>query len=132
MTLSKQEKANLINYKIERARETAEEARLMIHNSKFFSAVNRIYYTNFYAVSALALTHDFSTSKHKQLIGWFNKTFVKTGIVDPRFGGILSRSFENRTEGDYGDFIQFTKEEVEKMFGDMNEFINEIEKLLKA
>ena len=39
-------------------------------------AVNRIYYGLYYAVTALAIKHRFETSKHLQLIGWFNKEFI--------------------------------------------------------
>ena len=43
MTLSDEEKSNLVKYKIDRAGETIEEARILIDNNKLFSAVNRIY-----------------------------------------------------------------------------------------
>jgi len=43
-------------------------------------AVNRIYYGLFYIITALSLKYEFSTSKHQQLIGWFNKTFIKSEI----------------------------------------------------
>ena len=132
MTLSDEEKSNLVKYKIDRAEETIEEARILIDNNKLFSAVNRIYYANFYILSALALKHGFSTSKHKQLIGWFNKTFVKPGIAEGKFSSILLRSFENRSEGDYGDFVKFNKEEVEVMFNEMKEFVREIGKLINS
>jgi uncharacterized protein (UPF0332 family) len=72
----------------------------------------------------------YCTSKHVQFIGWFNKSFVKTSLVDEKYGKILSNSFARRTKGDYGDFVEFKKEEVEKMFDEMKEFVSEIEKLI--
>jgi len=82
MTMSAEEKQTLILHRMERARATVIEARLLQENRMFAGAVNRIYYSMFYALSALAVAEGFSSGKHGQLIRWFNKKFVKTGIVD--------------------------------------------------
>jgi len=47
---------------------------VLIDNNRFRSAVNRIYYGMFYPLMALGLANHFETSKHGQLIGWFNKS----------------------------------------------------------
>jgi len=43
----------------------------------------------YYALTALALKSGFETSKHGQLIGWFNREYIATSRIDPRFGKIL-------------------------------------------
>ena len=50
--------------------------------------------------------HDFSTSKHQQLIGWFNKKFISTGEIDRKYGRILHNAYNNRSTGDYDDFAE--------------------------
>lgn len=55
----------------------------------------------FYAVLALGLRHQFETSKHMQLMGWFNKNFIRTGIFSPEIGSYLKTAFETRTNSDY-------------------------------
>ena len=130
MNLEKSERDALIKYRVERSKSTIVEAENAIRNKDYFSAVNRIYYSIFYMLSALALKNEFSTSKHSQLIGWFNKNFVKTNVIDKKFSEILITSFNNRTKGDYGDFVSFSKEQVDKMFDEMNEMISELEKLI--
>ena len=80
----------------------------------------------FYAVAALALKHKFETSKHTQLIGWFNKEFVKTGVYDAKYGKILRNSYQKRTKGDYDVFVKFEKDEVIGMRKDLVEFLNVI------
>ena len=94
------------------------------------TAVTRIYYGMFYILLALALKNNFKTSKHQQLIGWFNKEFVKSGKVDTRFGGIIYKAFEDRTDSDYGIFIEFEKAEVQNKLEEMKEFISKIEELI--
>lgn len=59
-----EERKDLIKYRIERAKETLDDARLLFENRKLFSAVNRIYYAMFYIVNALLLTKGMSSSKH--------------------------------------------------------------------
>lgn len=44
---------DLIEYRREKAINTLEDADLLFRNNRFFSAVNRIYYSMFYEVIAL-------------------------------------------------------------------------------
>ncbi len=85
MTVEEKDRQILIAYRIEKARTAAGDARFLIENDKLHLAVNRIYYAIFYAISALALKYRYQSSKHQQLIGWFNKTFVKEGILSKAF-----------------------------------------------
>jgi len=58
---------------------------------------------------ALALKFDFESSKHQQIIGWFNKEFIQTGKVEKNYGRVLRKAYENRTTGDYDTFIDLKK-----------------------
>lgn len=78
---------------MQQALETIELAKFLAENQKFVIAVNRIYYGMYYALTALALKYSFETSKHGQLIGWFNKEFITTKKIDSRFGKILRNAF---------------------------------------
>ena len=84
----------------------------------------------YYALTALALKNSFETSKHGQLIGWFNKEFISNKKLDTRFGKILRNAFQNRTKGDYDAFAIFTQQEVDNMLSEMVEFIEEIKTIL--
>ena len=124
------EKNALIEHRIARATNTIEEVSFLIKNKKFLLAVNRIYYGMFYILSALSLKYDFSTSKHQQLIGWFNKEFIATGEIDRKYGRILHNAYNNRSTGDYDDFAEFDEEDVKKSFDEMKDFIRTIRALL--
>lgn len=121
----------LIKYRLEQALDTIEVVDFLINSDKLTVAVNRIYYGLFYSVNALAINNGFETSKHAQLIGWFNKEFVATKKTDVKFGKILRNAFQNRTKGDYDAFISFEKDEVSQMHMEMIEFINEIKRLIE-
>jgi len=50
------EQGQLVRYRFARAMESLDEARLLLANGHIRTAVTRIYYACFYAVSALLLT----------------------------------------------------------------------------
>ncbi len=85
----------------------------------------------FYTLTALALKYNFQSSKHLQLIGWFNKNFVKENLISQKYGKILRDAFKNRMDGDYVPYIEFSKEDILELYANMKDFINEVEKLLK-
>ena len=120
----------LIKYRIAQAHETIKEVEFLIEKELLVIAINRIYYGMFYMLLALALKEGFKTSKHNQLIGWFNKEFVKTRKISRDIGKIFHKAYEDRTDGDYGLFIKFEKDEVEAKLLNMKIFIAEIERLL--
>jgi len=130
MTLNQEDREELIWYNIEKSHQAKEDVEFLINNNKLHLAINRIYYGTYYMLSALALKHKFSTKKHKELIGWFNKNFVRNDVVEKKISKIIRLSFELRSEADYDVTAGFSKEEVEKYFIDMKEVIATIEKLL--
>ncbi len=95
-------------------------------------AANRIYYGMFYAMLALALLHGFETSKHQQVIGWFNKNFIHTGIFPVSFSGLIKKAFKARSDADYEIDKIPSNEELETMLADMKLFISTIKDYLKT
>ena len=120
----------LIEYRLEQAKNAIIEVEKLISINFLNVAVNRIYYGIFYCLNALALKYNFNSSKHLQLIGWFNKNFVKPGLIDNKYGKILRDSFKNRSDGDYAPFIEFMKDDVNEMLSDMKDFISSLESFI--
>jgi uncharacterized protein (UPF0332 family) len=125
--IENQDRDSLIAYRIEQAKETIMLAEFLLQSNKLTVAVNRIYYGMYYALTALAIKNKFETSKHTQLIGWFNKEFISSNRVDVKYGKILRIAFSNRTKGDYDAYVHFEKNEVESMLNEMKDFISLIE-----
>lgn len=129
MTLQDNDRQSLIQYRLKQAEETIQDVMLLIEHERFRSAVNRIYYGIFYSLLALGLANNFETSKHTQLIGWFNKSYVHTKKIDAKFGKIVNKAFNRRTKSDYDSFVEIEKEIVNEMFDEMKEFISEIKRI---
>jgi uncharacterized protein (UPF0332 family) len=62
-------KSGLINYRLKMANESIADAEAALKNNSLHMAENRIYYSAFYAISALALKNGFSTKKPLNLLG---------------------------------------------------------------
>lgn len=131
MNIENNDLNNLINYRLKQAEETILDVGLLIENNRLRSAVNRIYYGMFYSLLALGLAYNYETSRHSQLIGWFNKNFINNGLLDKKYGKILTKAYNRRTKGDYDIFVEYEKATVEEMYGEMKDFISAIKSLLK-
>ena len=103
----------LIRYRLERARETYAEALLMRDGSRWNGCVNRLYYSCFYAATALLLSRNLSSTKHSGTRSMFNRHFVKTGIIPAELGELYNTLFDLRQESDYEDYFRLTHELVE-------------------
>ncbi len=125
-----QEERTLAAYRMSRARETLEEAKVLFAAGHINAYVNRLYYACFYALSALLLTRGFSTSKHGYLRSLFHHEFVKTGLVAQEWGRHFDLLFSSRQEGDYADFAQFVAAEVEPWLERTRGFVRCVEALL--
>jgi len=125
------DRRELIEYRLKQAKETTVEVDKLIAADLLKVAVNRIYYGIFYCLNALALKYNFQSSKHLQLIGWFNNNFIKSGLIETKYGKILRDSFKNRSDGDYAPFIEFEKKDVIEMHEDMKDFINKLDQFIR-
>ncbi len=76
----------LIAYRMKRAIESLEEARLMQNTNHWNTCANRLYYAAFYAVSALLVQGGHVASKHSGIKAMINRHYVKSGIVTKENG----------------------------------------------
>jgi len=128
--MNEQELLTYTQYRMDRAEKTLAEARTLFETAQMFGAVNRIYYAMFYAVSALACAHGFTTASHSQLRGYFNREFVKTGLIPAQHGRAYGIAFDSRKKGDYDDLVEFEKEQVHEMLSEATEFLRVIKHLI--
>jgi len=127
----KKEYAELVKYRIEKAKITLMDAKEFFKGVSLESTVNRIYYAMFYAVNALLITKGLFSSKHSGVRALFDKEFVKKGIVKKESGRFYSEMLDRRLKGDYKDFVMFEEKDVKVWIEKAEEFIKEIENLLR-
>lgn len=121
----KQHKDILVQNSLQKADEALKTAKINIENTLLDGAQNRIYYAIFYAAMALGYNNDFITSKHSQLLGWFNKKFIKEEkVFEPELFQIYQNAYKSRMESDY----EFTaKPDKEKLCKSLDKAIYFVE-----
>ena len=123
----------LTAYRIKQAYESLYEARFLMEGGKSLRSVaNRLYYAMFYAILALLVFEEYSSSKHSGVLSYFNKHFVKGKIFNEEYGRAVNRAFEMRNRGDYREFIQLSAEKTLPLLETAEKFINNVESYLKS
>ena len=92
--------------------------------------MNRLYYSCFYAVSALLAKDDMSSSKHTGVRSLFNLHYVKSNKVPKELAQIYNDLFEKRQEGDYIDFVKFEESQVKPLISETKKFLSHIKKVI--
>ena len=129
-SMDKESIKSLVNYRINRAYETIDEAKSIMESGFYNTAINRLYYACYYAVIALLMKHNIPTQTHagvKQMLGLH---FVLTKKLDTEYAKFYSQMFNNRISGDYDDFVIFDKEMLVVLLPKAEEFIYAIKELI--
>ncbi len=123
-----EERKEYAKYRIESAHKTFEAAKVLAENEFWNSAVNRLYYSLFYAVNALLVLNEIQTKSHSATKTQFSLYFVKTGKFDKKYGKLLSELFDWRQKGDYENIFDYDNDSVQPLFKPVSEMIKLIEK----
>ncbi len=124
---SEEKRQELIQYRLKQAAESLEEAEFLMSGKKSpRSIINRTYYAMFYAVLALLVNEPYASSKHTGVLSYFNKNYVKSGILPEALGRALNKAFELRQRGDYRENIEMTHEQVAPFISDARSFITAV------
>lgn len=121
----------LAKYRFEASEDALVDAKLMLENDRYKNALNRAYYSIFYAIRSVNALLDFDSSKHSGVIAFFNQNYVKEGIFPKELSKIIRLASENREKADYLDFFVASKSEAEKQVGRAEEFREYIGKYLE-
>jgi len=116
----------VIRYRLERARETLDEARAVAAMGHWNGCANRLYYACFYGVVALLHRRQLPTRKHTGVRALLNQHFVKPGLVSSELGDFYNDLFDTRHEADYEDLVRLTEEDVRPWISEAERFIEAI------
>ena len=128
----KYSKGDLIKYRLERAYETFDEAKVLAENAHWNAAANRLYYSCFYVINSLFVKKDIITKTHTGAKNQFHLHFIKTKLIDKNQGYLYSKLFSLRNTGDYEDFIIYEQKSIEPLFSQVEDFLNAIKSIIKS
>jgi uncharacterized protein (UPF0332 family) len=108
----------------------AVAAQTLLKSGSIDFAAGRAYYAMFYTAQALLYEKEIRTRKHSGVHAAFGENFAKTGILDLKYHRWLLDAFDKRIQADYGVEALMTKEDVERMMEQAQEFLNASRKAL--
>ena len=123
---------DFIHYRLQRSKETLEEADYIARGKYYNAAVNRLYYACYYAASALMLVNNLDASTHKGIKNMLGLHFVKAGRLDNKYGRIYQQLFENRQAGDYEDFVYCDRELYDILYPQAKDFVKTVSSMTLA
>ena len=127
----KYSKDDLVAFRLKKASDTLHEAKLIASQNMLPAAINRIYYSCFYAASALLLLHDITPKSHKGVRAMLGLHFIETGILSKDNGRFYNDTFEYRQNSDYEDFFIIPEDIIIEFIQKAEIFIQEINTLTK-
>ena len=130
MGLTDEERKAVVQFRLEKAKNTFSEISLLTENALWQNATNRLYYACFYAVSALLIQNGISTKTHKGAINQFGLHFVTKNIFSQQEGGLFQDLFELRQDGDYSDWTILYEDDVMPLIEPVRKFIAKAERLI--
>lgn len=116
----------LVNYWWSKAEESLSSARRELEADSYGFAVNRLYFTLFYAASAALLKQGHSYKKHSGVRAAFHRKFIKKGVLEIQWGKLYDQLFEDRQEADYIAWIVFDRNYVEMQFQRCTDFLEKL------
>ena len=120
----------LAGYRMERAKEMLSAAEDNLKISQYKTSLNRSYYAIFHAMRAMNILKGFDSSKHSGVIAYFNKEYIKEGIMDKELSVIIKSSSFLREKSDYDDFFIVGRKETENQLASAKVFLEAVEKYL--
>ena len=124
------EKLQLPELMLAKAWETFDEVSILVENSLWNTAVNRVYYACFYAVSALLVSNDLNAKTHSGAQQMFGLHFLKTGLIREETGDFFSLLFRMRQKADYEYLVEYERDDVLSIMQPAKDLIAEIEQYL--
>ena len=103
----------------------------MRDNNKMLAALNRLYYSAYYAISAYMAQNGVKAHTHSGLKSAFNKELISTGKLPTDSGRTFNLLFTYRQDADYKDMVEVDEEEINELFPQVKLLIEQVEKLVK-
>ena len=130
MGLTEDERNALVSLRLNNAKQTLEETKIIANNKLWKSAANRLYYACFYAVNALMVNFGFESRTHTGIIRLLGLHFISTNRISNELGDMYYKLFALRQKGDYDDWIVVKESDIIPLLAPAEQFINTIEKLI--
>ena len=125
------ESIDLALYRIERAKEECDTAELLYKKNKLLAANNRAYYSIFYSSRAVFAMERIDFKRHKDVLAYFNKNYIKTEIFPRKLGKRIILASKIREDSDYDEEYEPSNEATFLQIETAKELTTLVEKYIK-
>ncbi|MCC8176874.1 MAG: HEPN domain-containing protein [Bacteroidales bacterium] len=129
MSLTPEERMAILDLKIEKANKAYDDMLANFKEERYSTAANRLYYSLFYACSALLVKNGYEAHSHAGNMTLINQHFVKTGVIPIGFKNLLRDALSLRKSSDYDDYFSIEKADLEQMVEPARQFIDLVDSL---
>ena len=123
---------DLSKYRIQEAKDTLQVADNCLRDGFYKDAINRSYYSAFYSIKAVLALGIVDFKRHKDVVAYFNKEYVATGIFAREVGRRLAALKQLREKSDYDDFYIASKDEAEQQIYVAKEIVTLTKKFINS
>ena len=131
MKMTDDDKRAVIAYRLEKAYGSYEDAVKVAGIELWNIAANRLFYSLYYAGSALLLSQGISSRTHAGFLTLISLHYGKTGVLTKDEARLFLLLFSLRHEGDYEDFRDATEDEVMEYMPKVRSLIGKLESLIE-
>jgi len=122
----------IIKLWLAKAADALDSAKLELDQGHATFAVNRLYYTCFYAVTALLLQDGKQFARHSAVRSEFTRSYIKSGRIDVQWSKFYQRLFDARQEADYVPTAVFEESEIAEQIKKAEQFMGLIKDIIRA
>lgn len=101
---------DIARYRLQTAKEDLDTANLTFSAKQFRAANNRAYYSIFHFICAVLAKEGIAFKRHKDILSYFNKNYIHTGIFPKELGRKIITAEEIRHASDYDTFYIASKD----------------------
>lgn len=128
--MNKRDKRLNIELELEAGDKALKEAKALLEKGLYEGSISRLYYSLFHHVKALLYLEGLEPKTHEGLERLFGLHYIKTSKIDPKYARLLGHLQKYREQADYGLTITFSKKDVEEAIKGVEEFIQQVKKLI--
>lgn len=125
-------KFELMKYRLDMSKEQLKSSEILLEAGNYKDSISRSYYSMFTATRALLALECIDFSKHTGVISYFQKEYIKTGLIDKKYSKYLSQAFQIRNNSDYADFFIVSKKDAQEQSEKAREFHSAIEEYINS
>lgn len=132
MSLSDEDRKTLVSLELDKAERFLQQAEMVRNLQQWDLAANRFYYACFHAVQALFIHYGLASKRHAGMLSQFGLHFIKTGLIEDRLGGFLTRMEQLREKGDYNCIFSVSEDDLGTIVEPAHEIVKVIKDIIQS